>query len=914
MSELLGNKSAGVQSDVHPADEPVTQDGVFLTKWNRKVRPDGAHVVEAIKLAIDNETSPSQSNEPEAPVKRGRGRPRKDANAVVVKTAKKTKPVTKKTVKKTTKKVAAKTKLVVEEYDEDEDEELEEDDEDDQEDEDCSFDDVRSAMKDIRLTEAIMPGLSDAPPSRQANPTLNEMQVLDDDVSPDLSSGPPKTLEDLLARFPVGDGQHFVRVNRKQPKSWQGYACAGLQRPIKDPVAYEDFVEIYGGGEYSLVVLGPPRKGGIYDPATGKLRPKALTGEVVFTVPWDVAGYGGYAPNPESSLVDVEAEDAAIPESISNMRFQQQRGPVTPATAAMFKTQIEADERREERLDRTRRDREDQDRKSRDREFSAVVPVVEHLKEMGKSAVDIAAHQTETIRKEANEDKRRLMDQAEELRRELREREERAREREERLRQEMGQSNKLDFGGIAQLLETMRPKEDSRAVDSALESARAEVTRVQEAASREMERVMRTHNEERKLFEDRMRDERDRADRRVREAEETADRRVAEAERRSERLVQESRTDADRQLKAQETLYQMQLNNADKNLDRDRSTLTTAFEARVQAEKAALEAKISTLEHECKRRAEEAERFRNEADANRDIVKKIQEFSAVAEQLGFSKGSESSGGEEGEEAKGFDWKGIISSAMMQGITTLPAIISNAGEAAARLKGAPPPQQLQSLPPQAFMTPSLPPMPQHRSMSSMGELPFASEGGGPIYAYPHPSEAISMPPAHMSAPPPQPQQYNQPRPARRQPEPTQAIVPAANEYPGADFAPSQAQKPSKKPVVEAEPQPSRASRRHAKSAERLTKEQPSEEEMGISNDQILAFRSALEAAINQGEDPVKVATDLKSQYGFIVGIIAKQLDPKRVAAAVLSAPDGGAGSPLVSPEGQAWLTKLQSSLK
>lgn len=886
------------QPDVHPIDEPVEQDGVYLVKWNRKVRPDGAHVVEATNLPIEPEEQKQEA--PAAPAKRGRGRPRK--GEVVVKPQKKAKAKpTKKAAKPQPKKsVAPKKPAYIEEEDGEDEEASEDEDESSQDLDQIDFEDVRAVMSEVKLVEAKMPGLSDAPPSRRPDPTLEEVQVLDDELAPDLSSGPPKTLEDLLAKFPVGDGQHFIRVNRKQPKSWQGYACAGLQRPIKDPLCYEDFVEIYGGGEYSLVVLGPPRKGGIYDPATGKLRPKALTGEVVFTVPWDVAGYGGYAPNAESALIDVEAEEAASPEG-TTMRFQQaaSRGPVTPATAAMFKTQVEADERREERHDRMRRENEDRERQERNRELAAVVPVVEHLKEMGKSAVDIAAAQTETIRREANEDKRRLMDHAEELRKELREREERAREREERLRQEMAQNNKLDLGGIAQLLETMRPKDDGSALSSALESARAEVGRVQEAASREMERIVRANNEERKLWEDRMREERDRADRRIREAEELADRRVIEAERRSERLVQEARNDADRQLKAQETLYTMQLHNADKNLDRDRSTLTTAFEARMQAEKAALEAKISTLEHECKRRAEESERFRNEAEANKDIVKKIQEFSAVAEQLGFSKGSES--GEDDGEAKeeGINWKSILSSAMMQGITTLPAIISNAGEAAARLKGGPAPQQLNSLPPQAFMAPTLPPPP----MAPRMELPFASESSGPIFAPPSPHEAISF--------------YNHPAPApvqrvrRQQPE-QQAIVPVATPVP--EFTQKPQINVAPEPAQPSAPQPSRASRRHAKSAERLTKEQPSEEgDMGISNDQILAFRPALESAIAEGQDPVQVAKDLKSQYGFIVGIIAKQLDPQRVSVAVMSAPDGAA-SLLVKPEGQQWLAKLQAALK
>lgn len=872
------------QPDVHPIDEPVEQDGVRLRKWERKIRKDGAAIVE-----IEDKT------ESEKPQKRGRGRPRKNPDQ---KAAKPVKPA--KAAKKATKppKNAIKKVVKAPEPEPEPEEELEEETEDSEDEEDLDSDEQAETLLDLvdSVTNGVslVPGLSDAPPQRQSVPTLGgDFRILDEEEAPDLSDGKPKTLEDLVAKFPIGDGQHFIRVNRRKPQSWHGYTCHGLQRPLRDPMSYEEFVEEYGGGEYALTVMGPPRKGGIYDPSTGKLRPKTLTGEIVFTVPWDSAGYGGYAPNPESALVDVETEEEI------DMRFSganAARGPATPATAAMFKTQVEADERREERLERRERERSAAD-------IAAVSPAIESLREMGKSAIDVAQAQADQTRREAQESIRRAQERHEKLEEQLRDAQREAREREERLREEMAGNNKLDFGGLASLMASMRPKEDNTAVLTALESARADVQRVQDASQREMDRVLRAHTDERRLWDDRVKDERERADRRLREIEELADKRVAEAERRAERMIKEVREDSDRQLRATETMYKIQLDNAAQNRDRDHQTTTTAFDSRLLAEKAALEARISMLEMENKRQTNDAEKWRQEAENNKDIVKKIQEFTGVAEALGFQKDAGGSGGDDDDdEEKPFNWKAILGQALMQGVTTLPSIISNAGEAAARLKGAQASQnQMMALAPPSMSPASLASMPTMRAIPG-GDLPFGTEDGGPIgMPFDH-SMAVPLPPPPQVPRVSRPVQHVQqmaPAPIQQ----TQAIVPVREQ------APVQRQAPA----APAAPQPSRTSKRHQKSQRASEQVQETSGDDMIGDEQILMFRGALEMSIANGETPEQVAEGLKKEYGpMVVSVVAGSLSPARVAKAVMSAPDG-ASSVLVQPEGQAWLTKLQSLL-
>lgn len=105
------------------------------------------------------------------------------------------------------------------------------------------------AMTPDERQEALMGARDDVPPEEEDNDGFDEMPVYADapEVPPDdpdplrrngITVGPvrelhepppdlagdkkPRTLVDLYARWPVGDQEHYLRVERKQPKTFQG--------------------------------------------------------------------------------------------------------------------------------------------------------------------------------------------------------------------------------------------------------------------------------------------------------------------------------------------------------------------------------------------------------------------------------------------------------------------------------------------------------------------------------------------------------------------------------------------------------------------------------------------------------------------------------------------------------------------
>lgn len=119
---------------------------------------------------------------------------------------------------------------------------------------------------------------------------------------PDQPSAPAElgVLEDLVRRFPIGDGRHWILVVRRAPKSWGGYRCLGAQESIDAPMTTEQFVQKYGGGEYGLTVFGPQRKTDGGERHCKSVFRDPLTEEVHFVVPYEPPF--GAPPNPEACI------------------------------------------------------------------------------------------------------------------------------------------------------------------------------------------------------------------------------------------------------------------------------------------------------------------------------------------------------------------------------------------------------------------------------------------------------------------------------------------------------------------------------------------------------------------------------------------------------------------------------------
>src|SRR5260221_2166550 len=108
---------------------------------------------------------------------------------------------------------------------------------------------------------------TDADPRRRQTTTVGEVRLPPD--SDDLVGWTqPKNLRDVYARWPVGDGQHFIRVERLEPKVWQTIPVAGYIGEIREPMSEEQLHGLYGGRLFQLQVYGPDSKGRT-DPLTG---------------------------------------------------------------------------------------------------------------------------------------------------------------------------------------------------------------------------------------------------------------------------------------------------------------------------------------------------------------------------------------------------------------------------------------------------------------------------------------------------------------------------------------------------------------------------------------------------------------------------------------------------------------------
>lgn len=70
----------------------------------------------------------------------------------------------------------------------------------------------------------------------------------------------PRTLEDLYARFPIGDGSdtYKLRVIRVSPPRFGGFYVQGNLGDFRERISMDQFVQRFGGEKYEVLVMGPP--------------------------------------------------------------------------------------------------------------------------------------------------------------------------------------------------------------------------------------------------------------------------------------------------------------------------------------------------------------------------------------------------------------------------------------------------------------------------------------------------------------------------------------------------------------------------------------------------------------------------------------------------------------------------------
>lgn len=795
-------------------------------------------------------------------------------------------------------------------------------------------------------TNPVPPTESD--PAKREKPTMGPVSFTAA-AAPDLSDpkAKPRSLEDLMGTFPVGDGQYFIRVNRRGPKTWSGYHCAGVQRPIRTSMTMGQFVREYGGGEYTLTVYGPPKRGGIPDPESGRIRPKALTGDVPLTVPY-AAPYGG-PPNPEASInpEDELTEDEWMQQEDEQMRYGPAFRPIgtrptTPADAKIHEADLLAHEREQERIERLARERAEQSASLP----SQIAPLLDTVQSSSARMLEMMTErqreETERVRAEREEERQRRIElEKERTRREEEDRKERKRasdeERqkleEERQRlaskpsaaEELANATQAMMSPVIAAL-TRKGDGEGKSEAEALrlhiaqmqDANKSELQRIHEAHQSEMRREREAHEAALRREQERAQDIAERAEKRSAEAEERADRRIREVQERAERDVRQAKEDGDKRVADAERIWKDRLEDERRNHERELRSLNTSFDTRVSTEKSIADNARMMLQGEVERERSEKVRYQQEATEKGDIVAQVQKVTAVAESLGMKPAGES-------ETPG-DWKSQLLQVGVNLAQNLPEIVQNAGDAVAKAKN-PHVQVIQQ--PGMYAAPALPPAPG-MSAPMMPAAPgaFATEDGVDFEGTPGTSEAYypgaaatrpGMVPPQAQAEPiaPAPDMMGQSVPP---PEPAQPI--AAQMPPGPPIAPAPAAPPAAMPpppqnvpLPPAAPAPQRRTAAPAPQPAPAAAPAPQPAAASVVPDeQILALRPVFEDAFNQRISADQFAEDLIAESGAdLVRQIVAVLTPEAITAALTKSPEG-ARSPLVRREGQQWLKAIFVSVR
>lgn len=194
----------------------------------------------------------------------------------------------------------------------------------------------------------------DPDPLRRQGVTVGPIREVE--RTPDLvGDKKPRTLVDLYARWPVGDQQHYLRVERRLPKMYQNIPVAGHLTDVYERITEQEFARRFGGREFEVTLYGPD-PGGRCDPITGLVRTKPLTDPISVTVPLVPPSFN-WIPQEKKNMTQsshypfggaiTSEADAKIHRSntdlITNLVAQQSKtdGAAVTAVAALSKSAVE---------------------------------------------------------------------------------------------------------------------------------------------------------------------------------------------------------------------------------------------------------------------------------------------------------------------------------------------------------------------------------------------------------------------------------------------------------------------------------------------------------------------------------------------------------------------------------------------
>jgi hypothetical protein len=704
--------------------------------------------------------------------------------------------------------------------------------------------DTHSPMDDVPPTEF--------DPKMRASATIGEVRPVDNE---DLVGWKqPRNLRDVYARFTIGDGQHFVRVERIDPKVWQQVPCSGYLGEIREPISEPEFHAWYGGRVYALTVYGPDPKGR-RDPSTGLPVIKAKTEPFRYTVPLlppNLAAPPGASPTKQGDM------------QMNPFLTQQGHTPATPADAQMHKSTLDFFTgmlaRGEQERDQLRRTVLEGGGSTKE-----VLGIVSETSNKALEAAQRAAEQRENVLRdqirESKEDNRRLSEKLDKLLEE----------------KQQGRANPVQ--DAVSLMQTVNPSKNSE----------EEVKRLREAHVEEMTRVREGHREAMVALKDRQDDELKRLRERLDDVEKQGRARMDEAERRwrdrekelrdqMELQRRDERDAADRRVQENTARFEDRIKDMREQHGRELRMQSEQHTTRVDTTKGTWEMQLSNAKERITRLEAELEEAQAEAERSKDPVQVIEKVTAQAEALGFSKTDENANQTAGER-----FIGTVGMGLSKALETMNEWLPRAMAARAATPELPPGAQgaPRALPQGQGMAPGMAQQQRIVRPQNRRAVAWATEGSVPIAGQrPVIPPEVTAPPVQAQPMAPQP---FQPASVQAQPSPPAPVPQPVQEM------------PQPMPAQEQAPAPTNGQSRNTMGAI-------------FPDSAIVEFRAEVERAINAGLPADVFASRFVQAFPEQTMMLVQAHKPEELGEIVKAMPGGGA-SVILRRDGRRWVEQL-----
>jgi hypothetical protein len=693
---------------------------------------------------------------------------------------------------------------------------------------------------------------TEADPRRRSQMTIGEISPIGEDL---VGVAPPKTLEDIYARWPVGDGQHYLRVERTQPKVWSQVAVAGYLAKIEKPITEEEFQRWFGGKEYLVTLYGPDPKGR-HDPHSGLPVIKAKTEPIKITVPLLPPNLAVLPAAKPTKKEEVEMGQSNNPFATLFPGMGGGGVPATPAEATMHRTTTDFMEKLLRRGDEEQREL----RRELDKRGNMTDGAWRAMSDSNRAVVDATARAAEARERSLAEQVKAAMDRA------------------DRLEEKLERLSQNGSGSTVELVKHLNPREAAaEALASAKDRHADEVRHLRETHAETLRALQESHKEEIGRWKDRERDGEDRHRRKVEDIEKTADKREKELKEEIERVRRDERDVANTRVKETEKRFEDRIRDVKEQHASELRMKDEHSTTRIETQKATLEMAKTNAEERAAAASEEAARARQEAEDAKDPIKVKEKAEGLAEAFGYEKKDENAPQTAGERLAAGVGLGL-GKALESAQEWLPNTLKEVAQIRAGGPQRPQPGAPQLPPgvtPEQAAAAAAARAAQARRPRSRA-VAWATQGGIPVAnAQPTiPASEVGMSGAATAQEPQAaaaPAQPAQPAPAQT------AAAPAASAPP--PLPPALVQKLN---------------------------------ESGVTPEYLASFRQEVEMAVSTGFSPDEFASRFAQAYPEP----SKQLIVRFVPTDVFEVIEamGGADSPILRRDGKKWLETMWEALQ